>query len=73
MIEFFRREHIRAFANQVNAMQGNTLLTSIFDEMDVRPGRGSVQSHQISQSRQGVRGTISGVQDMFRRMFGGDT
>lgn len=39
-------------------------------------GRGSAQSRQISQSRAGQtqvnKGTIAGVQDMFKKLFGQD-
>lgn len=69
---------MRAFSRQVN---GNpvvdNLITSIYDDIDHSHrllGRGSVQSRQFdpnsgTSSRQ-MRGTLAGMQDMFKKFFG---
>ena len=67
IVEYYRRELMRAYSRQVNEGGNNNLLTSIYDEMDHRIGRGSVQSHQAGQ---GGKGTLAGVQDMFKKFFG---
>lgn len=50
MVEYFRREQLRAYSRQVNNNLSNVILTTIYDEID-HLGRGSVQSRQIPQSR----------------------
>ena len=46
MVEYFRREQLRAYSRQVNNNLSNVILTTIYDEFD-HMGRGSVQSRQI--------------------------
>ena len=46
MVEYFRREQLRAYSRQVNNNLSNVILTTIYDEID-HLGRGSVQSRQI--------------------------
>lgn len=59
VLEYFRRDQVRAYSRQVNNIADNQMLTSIFDEMDHKAGRGSVQSRQ-TPSRQ-MKGTLAGV------------
>lgn len=51
IVEYYRRELMRAFSRQVNGQITNNLMTTMYDEMDYNGGRASNQNNFI-QPRQ---------------------